>query len=180
MTLWPWLWSLAYFLKTWTLLITFERWVLELWYFTCVSIVIRPFRGYHYFFSPVIFTLEFYLIFENLNPVQNFSTVSARALIFHMIIPCDMSFPWVSFFLYPVTLHFEFNPLKKLTLLITFGKVSTRTLKFHKSIPCDKTFPCEPYFFTLCPWPWSFTYFLKTFTLLITFEQWELEHWYFT
>ena len=35
-------------------------------------------------------------------------------------------------------------------------------------------------FFTLCPWPWSFTYFLKTLTLLITFEQWELEHWYFT
>ena len=31
-TLWPWPWSLTHFLKTITLLITFEQWVLELWY----------------------------------------------------------------------------------------------------------------------------------------------------
>ena len=34
--------------ETLTLLIT-EPWVLELWYFTWVFLVIRPFRGYHYF-----------------------------------------------------------------------------------------------------------------------------------
>ena len=31
------------------LLITFEQWVLELWYFTWVFLVIRPFCGYYYF-----------------------------------------------------------------------------------------------------------------------------------
>ena len=36
-------------LKTLTLLITFEQWVLKLWYSTWVFLVIRPFRGYHYF-----------------------------------------------------------------------------------------------------------------------------------
>ena len=37
------------FLKTLTLLITFEQWVLELWYFTWVFLVMRPFSGYHFF-----------------------------------------------------------------------------------------------------------------------------------
>ena len=45
----PWPWSLTYFLKTLTLLINFDQWVLERWYFTWVFLVIRPFRGYHYF-----------------------------------------------------------------------------------------------------------------------------------
>ena len=35
--------------ETLTLLITFEQWVLELWYFTWIFPVLRPFRGYHYF-----------------------------------------------------------------------------------------------------------------------------------
>ena len=37
------------FLKTLILLISFEQWVLRLWYFTWIFLVIRPFRGYHYF-----------------------------------------------------------------------------------------------------------------------------------
>ena len=41
--------SLTHFLKTLTLLITFEQWVPELWYFIWVFLVIIPFRGYHYF-----------------------------------------------------------------------------------------------------------------------------------
>ena len=36
------------FSETLTLLITFEQWMLELWYFTWVFLVIRPVRGYHY------------------------------------------------------------------------------------------------------------------------------------
>ena len=32
----------------------------------------------------------------------------------------------------------------------------------------------------LWPWPWSLPYFLKTLTLLITFEQWVLKLWFFT
>ena len=48
-TLWPWPSSLAHFLKTLTLPITFIQWVLERWYFTWIFPVIRPFGGYHYF-----------------------------------------------------------------------------------------------------------------------------------
>ena len=62
----------------------------------------------------------------------------------------------------------------------TVWTVSARALIFHMSISCDKTFPWAPLFFTQWPWPWSLTHFLKTLTLLITFEQWVLELWYFT
>ena len=64
LTLWPWPWSLNHFLKTLTLLITIEQWVLELWYFTWVSLVIRPFRGYHYFL-PCDFDLGVWISFES-------------------------------------------------------------------------------------------------------------------
>ena len=37
------------FFENINLQITFKLWVLELWYFTGVFLVIRPFRGYHYF-----------------------------------------------------------------------------------------------------------------------------------
>ena len=51
-----------------------------------------------------------------------------------------------------------------------FWTVGARALIFHMSNPCDKTFSWVPLFFTLWPWPWSLTHFLKTLTLLITFE----------
>ena len=44
----------------------------------------------------------------NFNLANNFWKVSARALIFHMSIPCDKTFPWVPWFFYPVTLALEF------------------------------------------------------------------------
>ena len=47
----PWPWILIHFFKTLTLLITFEQWVLDLWYFTRVFLVMKPFCGYHYFLS---------------------------------------------------------------------------------------------------------------------------------
>ena len=55
-----------------TLLITFEQWVLERWYFTWVFLVIRPFRGYHYFWPcdldlgvwPFFKTLTLLITFE--------------------------------------------------------------------------------------------------------------------
>ena len=37
--------------ETLTLLITFEQWMLELWYFTWVFLVIRSFHGYNYYFT---------------------------------------------------------------------------------------------------------------------------------
>ena len=72
--------------ETLILLITFEQWVLELWYFTWVFLMVIPFRGY-LFFATVTLTLEFDLLFEKfVNIANNFWTVSARALIFHMSI----------------------------------------------------------------------------------------------
>ena len=58
-TIWLWPWSMTHFLKT------FEQWVLELWNFIWVFIVIRPFRGYHYFL-PSDLDLGILPIFKNL------------------------------------------------------------------------------------------------------------------
>ena len=63
----------------------FEKWVLELWYFTCIEYSVR--RGLPVGtnnFILVTLTLEFYLLFENFYLANNFWTVSARALTFHM------------------------------------------------------------------------------------------------
>ena len=67
------------------------------------------------------------------------------------------------------------HSLWNFNLVNNFWTVSARALIFHMSIPCNKTFPWVPLFFTLWPWPWSLTHFLKTLTLLIIFEQWVLE-----
>ena len=91
LTLWPWPYTLTYILKRLNVLITFEQW--GLWYFTWVIILTRPFCGYNRF-DPVILTLEFGLLFENLNLVYNFWTVNVRALIFHINIPYDNFFNW--------------------------------------------------------------------------------------
>ena len=122
------LWT--HILKTLTLLITFEQWVQELWYFMWVFLVIRTLRGYHYF------------------------------------LPCDLDHGICSIFLC-------FN------LAYNFWRVSARALIFQMSIPCDKTLPWVPIFFTLWPCPWILSHLLKTLTLLITFEEWVLDLWYF-
>ena len=95
--------------ETLTLLITFEQWVLELWFFTWVFPVIRPFVGYHYFL-PCDLDLGVWPI----NLPNNFWTVSAKALIFHISIPCDKIFLLV---LNLLTLTFDL--FFKLTLVIT-------------------------------------------------------------
>ena len=133
----------------------------------------------------IVFVLSVILSFchslWNFNLSYKFWTVSARALIFHMSIPCDKTFPWVSIIFDPVTLTLEFDPFKKnFNLTYNFWTVSARALIFHMSIPCDKTFLLVPLFFILWPWPWSLNHFLKTLTILITFEQWVLELWHFT
>ena len=76
----------------------------------------------------------------NFNLANNFWTVSARAFIFHMNIPCDNTFLWVPLF-YPVTLTLEFDPFfDNFNLANNFWIVSARALIFHMSIPCDETF----------------------------------------
>ena len=114
------------------------------------------------------------------NLASNFWTVSARTLIFHMSIPCDKTFPWVSLFItlwpWPWSLT---NFLKTLTLLWIFEQwvlefwyftwvfLVIRPLHgYHFFYPVTLTLEFDPFF--------------KTLTLLITFEQWVLELWYFT
>ena len=101
-------------LKTLTFLITFEQSVPKFRYFTWIFPVIRPFRGYHYFLP---FTLDFW-------------TVSAKALIFHMIIPCDTTLPWFH--------HFSIN---------------IRAFTLHMIISCDKVFLLASKYLSLWPWP---------------------------
>ena len=126
-------------------------------------------------------TLEFGPFFENFNLANNFWTLSAWALIFHMIIPSDKTFCGYHYFW-----HCDFDlgvwPIffQNFNLANNFWTVSSRALIFHINIPCDKTFPWVPLFFTLWPWPWSLTSFLKTLTLQITFEQWVLDLSYCT
>ena len=144
--------TLTYFLKTLTLLITFEQWDPEIWYFTWIFPVMRPFRGYHYFWY--------------------FWTVRAIALIFHTDIPCDKTFSWVPLFFnlwhWPWRLTYF---LKTLTLIISFEQWVQELWYFTWIFPVIGPFHGYHYF-------WH--YFLKTLTLLITFEQWDLEIWYFT
>ena len=87
-TLWPWPCSITLILKRLILLIIFEQWGLELWYFTRVIILTRPFYGYQQFWSMAL-TYKDGLLFENLNLVYNFWTVKVRAVRFHMNIPYD-------------------------------------------------------------------------------------------
>ena len=85
-------------------------------------------------FYPVTLTLEFDPFFETFNLANDFSTVSARALIFHMNIPCDKTIPWVPLFL-PCVLTSEFGPFfKNFNLANNFLTVSTRVLIFHMNI----------------------------------------------
>ena len=106
-------------------------------------------------------------------------TVSARALIFHINIPCDKTFLWVPFFFYRDLDLGVWSIFWNFKLANNFWTVSARALIFHTSIPCDKTFPWVLLFLTLWSSPWSLTNFLKALTLPITFEQWVLELWYF-
>ena len=164
--------------ETLTLLITFEQWVLELWYFTWIFPVIRPFHGYHFFFHPLTFTLEFDPFFEQwMLELWYFTWIFPVVRLFrgyYYFLPCDLD-------------HGVWHIFENFNLSYNFLTVSVRVLIFHMSIPCDKTFPWLPLFFTLWPWLWVWPIFLKTLTLLITFEQWVLvlyhmsisnEHWY--
>ena len=82
---------------------------------------------------------------------------------------------------YLVTWTLELDPFfENFNLLNNFWKVSARALIFYTSIPREETFLWVPLSMTLWPWPWSLIHFLKTLTLVMTFEQWVLEFWYFT
>ena len=59
-------------------------------------------------FDLVTLTLVFDLLIKNFNLGHNTFMVSIRALIFHMSVPCDKTFPWVPT---DLTLTLEFDLL---------------------------------------------------------------------
>ena len=122
------------------MLITYEQWVLELWYFTWVFLLVPLF----FTLSPWPWSLTHFL--ENFNLANNFWTVSARALIFHMSIPCYKTLPWVPLFFTLWPWPWSLTHLLKTTLAYYFWTVSARALIFHMSIPCGKTFLRFHYF----------------------------------
>ena len=90
--------------ETLTLPITFEQWIRELWYFTWVFLLKRPFHGYQHLRTlwswPWPCSLAYFMktltLLIHIN--CNYWTVSTRALIFHMSISSDNIFPWVPTF----------------------------------------------------------------------------------
>jgi hypothetical protein len=99
---------------------------------------------------------------KSFNFGYNFWMVSTRALIFHMSIPCDKTFLWVSkFFTLVLDLLIE-----NCNLGYVFWLVCTSASIFHMSILCDKTFPWVPKNLTLCRWPWCLNYLLRIFKRL--------------
>ena len=71
------------------------------------------------------------------NLANNFSTMGARALIFHMSIPCEKTYLWVPKF--PIwTLELDLL-FENFNLAINIWTVSAKTLIFHMNIPCDNT-----------------------------------------
>ena len=131
-SLWPWTRGLAFFFsKTLSLLINFEKWVLELWYFT--FLVTRPFCGY-----PETLTWEFGPLFENFNHVHNSSKVSVRSLIYYITFSCDKPIPWIPtlWSLWPWSLEFGLL-FENFTFVYNFSTLSAWALMFHMSIPCD-------------------------------------------
>ena len=78
-------------------------------------------------FDPVTLTLEFDPFVENVNLAIYFWTVSARAFLFHMSIPCDMTFPWFNYFLINIRASY-----------CTWAYLVTRSSYWYQDIyPCD-------------------------------------------
>jgi hypothetical protein len=82
--LWPW--CLNHVLKTLTLAITFNWYVLRCLYFTSVFLVTRSFNGYQHF-DLVTLILMFDSFNKNFNLGYNLQMLCTTMLIFHMIVP---------------------------------------------------------------------------------------------
>mgnify|MGYP003690552619 CR=1 FL=1 len=99
-------------------------------------------------FDLVTLTLEFELLFEIFNFVNNIWILRARALIFHMSIPLDKIFLLVLTF-WPWNLTFFF--------LIDIGhyflNINIRAFILHTVISCDKIFSLVSKYMSLWSWP---------------------------
>ena len=75
-----------------SMLITFEQWVLELWYFLWWDLSVGTIIFYF-----VTLTLAFDPFFETLTLLMNFEQWVLELWYFTWLIPCDRTFLWVSF-----------------------------------------------------------------------------------
>ena len=102
LTLWSWPLSLAYFLKTLILLITFEEWVLELWYFTWIFLVIRSICWYLTFWPWFLTNLKKKDIGHNFQKIKylelpycTWSFLVTRSFYWYQnICHCDLGHLW--------------------------------------------------------------------------------------
>ena len=150
--------------ETLTLLITFEQWVLEIWYFTCrLNILWKYFMRQAFPWIPTIFTLwtlplSLTYFLKTFGLAKNFWTVSARVYTFHINVSRGKAFPWVPtfFILWPWPWS-PTNFLKILTLLITFQQLVLElwyfTWIFYETRPShgnQQFWPCD---LNLNDWP---------------------------
>ena len=98
---------MTYFWKTFTLAITFKPEVIGLLYRTCVFLVTRPFTWYHIFFTLWPWPWSFIYFSKKFNLGNNIQTISDRAFILHVCIPCDNTF------YHNLTLTLKFDLLMK-------------------------------------------------------------------
>ena len=120
MTSWPWPWSLTFFWKTLTLVITFLPEEIGISYCTYVYLVTRPITWYHKF-DLVKLTLKFDQLLKNFNLGHNFLTRRDRAFKLHIWISCDKTFHIVPLFLTSRPWSWSLTYFwKTLTLAITF------------------------------------------------------------
>ena len=159
--------SLTHFIKTFTFLITFEQWVLELWYFTWVFHVIRLFPGYHYSL-PCNLDLEVWPIFKNFNLGNNFWTMSTRVWYFTWELLVIIPFPNYHYFL-PRDLDLGVLPIfKKNFKLITFEQWVLELWYFTWVSLVIRPFRGLHYF-DLVTLTWEFDILLKKINLAYNF-----------
>ena len=127
------------FSETLTLLITFEQWVLELWYFIWIFPVIKPSVG-TIIFNPVTLTFEFDPFLKTLTLIITFKQWVLKLWYFTWIFPCDNPFRGYHYFL-PCDLDLGVWPIFEIfNLANKFWTVSARDFILHMSISCDKIF----------------------------------------
>ena len=93
-TLWHWLWSLTYFLKTLTLQITYKQFIVsEFSYFTWIFLMMRSLCWYWNFW------LDIWNIFKRkINVIHN-KIIYIQAFILHISVSCDKILVLVSWYL---------------------------------------------------------------------------------
>jgi hypothetical protein len=147
---------LTYLLKTLTLVISFEWYVLGLWYFSWVFLLKRLFCGYHRF-DIVTLTLMFNLLIENFNHAYIFWVVCTKTLIFHFTLVFVVIKPFIAYQqISPCDLDLYAWLTENFNLGFIFWMVSLvciRTLIFQMSAPWNKTILWVPTDLMPRPWP---------------------------